>query len=253
MAATSHCELSRMIVRMGLLRKRPISRQKISGGIGATCTVRWPPGCRAARLSAKSYRRQDAARDRSRPRQLGSRWFSELWFDDQESMQRAIASDAYQAVVEDSPNCMAGTTVIVAEQHVVVPLASDGPFIKRMSILERRRDLSFAEFREQWLGKHAGMVDKFPAIAGYTQNLVTQRGHAPRIDADDHASTVDGIVEMWFRNTDDLAIAFRSPAAVVSQTSCAGLPAEYHSVPCGSSSHCLRRPLHQHSPCCSRR
>jgi uncharacterized protein (TIGR02118 family) len=142
---------------------------------------------------------------------------SELWFDDRASMNSAIASEAYQAVVADSPNVMSETTMIVAEQSVVVPRA-DGPLIKRMSVLERRKGMSRAEFRTEWLGKHAAMVSDFPAIAGYTQNLVIDRGAAPGIDDGAGEAPVDGIVEMWFRNQQDLETAFRSPAADKSQT-----------------------------------
>lgn len=207
-----------MIVRMGLLKKRrDLSTdqfrrhwREVHGPLAAEM-----PGLRAYHQNHVVDKTQLAI-DHAR-----GNWdldgISELWFDDIVSMNSAIASDAYKAVAADSANCMAATSVIVAEQTVVVPRDNTHATIKRMSILERRAGLTPDDFRHEWLGKHAAMVAKFPAIAGYTQNLVTQRGTTPGIDADDGDLAVDGIVEMWFRNTDDLTGAFRSPAAEVSQ------------------------------------
>ena len=207
-----------MIVRMGLLRKRPdLSTdqfrrhwREVHGPLAAKL-----PGLRAYHQNHVVDKTQLAI-DHAR-----GNWdldgISELWFDDRDSMVNAIASDAYKAVAADSPHCMATTHVIVAEQTVVVPRDTTHANIKRMSILERRNGLTPEDFCHEWLDKHAAMVAKFPDIAGYTQNLVTQRGTTPGIDADDSHLAVDGIVEMWFRNTDDLAAAFRSPAAEVSQ------------------------------------
>jgi uncharacterized protein (TIGR02118 family) len=207
-----------MIVRMGLLNKRKdLSTEDfrrhwrdVHGPLAAKL-----PGLRAYQQNHVVDKSQFAI-DHAR-----GAWdldgFSELWFDDRDAMERAIASDAYQPVVADSPNCMAATSVIVAEQFVVVP-RSDGPLIKRMSILERRDGMSPGEFRDEWLGKHATMVAEFPKLAGYTQNLVTARPAAPGIDVRERELPVDGIVEMWFRNKQDLAAAFQSPAATISQT-----------------------------------
>lgn len=207
-----------MIVRMGLLKKRPdlgtdeFRRhwREVHGPLAAQM-----PGLRAYHQNHVIDKTQLAI-DHAR----GS-WdldgISELWFDDIDSMNNAITSEAYKAVAADSVNCMAATSVIIAEQTVVVLHDKANATIKRMSILERRAGLTSADFRHEWLDKHATMVAKFPAIAGYTQNLVTQRGATPGIDADENNLGADGIVEMWFRNTEDLTAAFRSPAAEVSQ------------------------------------
>lgn len=207
-----------MIVRVGLLKKRPdLDTEQfrrhwrdVHGPLAARM-----PGLRAYHQNHVVDKTQLAI-DHAR-----GGWdldgISELWFDDRDSMIRAITSDAYKAVADDSPNCMAATSVIVAEQTVVVPHDKMNARIKRMSILERRSGLTPDDFRREWLDKHAAMVAKFPAIAGYTQNLVTEHGATPGIDGDDGTPAADGIVEMWFRNTADLTAAFRSPAAEVSQ------------------------------------
>ncbi|MGO4713836.1 EthD domain-containing protein [Bradyrhizobium sp. 2TAF24] len=206
-----------MIVRMGLLRKRPdLSTtdfrrhwREVHGPLAAKM-----PGLRAYHqnhIVDKSQLAIDHAR---------GGWdldgFSELWFDDVATMERAIASEAYQAVVADSPHCMAATRVIVANQVTVVPLQGR-PAIKRMSVLQRRADISAEDFRREWLDVHAPLVARFPAIAGYRQNVVTACGPAPGIDADADGLAPDGIVEMWFHNQQDLVAAFQSPAAELSQ------------------------------------
>jgi len=61
--------------------------------------------------------------------------------------------------------------------------------IKRMSILTRREDVSFAQFREHWFGIHAEMLKRLmPEVRGYIQNLWL--GPGPH--------RIDGIVELWF-------------------------------------------------------
>lgn len=214
---TSHREDGGMIVRMGLLRKLPrLSTtdfrrhwREVHGPLAARM-----PGLRAYHQNHIIDKTQLAI-DHAR-----GGWdldgFSELWFDDAAAMERAIASEPYQAVVADSPHCMAATRVIVADQITVV--APQGrPAIKRMSILQRRDGLSPEDFRREWLEVHAPMVARFPAIAGYRQNVVTACGPAPGIDADADGGAPDGIVEMWFHTQQDLVAAFQSPAAEVSQ------------------------------------
>src|SRR5262245_56922936 len=47
--------------------------------------------------------------------------FSELWFDDQQAMERAIASDAIGPLAADESRFLDDIHVIAAEQHVVIP------------------------------------------------------------------------------------------------------------------------------------
>jgi len=145
-------------------------------------------------------------------------------------MERAIASDAYKAVAADSPNGMAATTVIVAEQVVVVPQDKAQARIKRMSILERKSGLTSDDFRHEWCDKHAAMVAQFPAIAGYTQNLVTHRGATPGIDAGDDDLAADGHCRdvVPHHRGPDCCIPLPGRRSVAAAR--AALPAEYHDV-----------------------
>jgi uncharacterized protein (TIGR02118 family) len=208
-----------MIVRMGLLTRRPDIPE-------AEFRRHWRDvhGPLAARLPGLRGYQQNHIVDR---RQLAidharGAWaidgISELWFDDAETMRRAIASDAYRPVVADSAHFLADTRVIVGRQQVVVPMAEGkGPLIKRMSILRRLDGMSPERFADEWGRVHAPLVREFPGLAGYRQTLVTDREAVPGASSAYAAVPADGIVEMWFRNEADLTTAFRSPAAERSQ------------------------------------
>lgn len=140
--------------------------------------------------------------------------FSELWFDDRDAMRGAVASNAYGPVAADAGAFVSDTRVIVAKQQVVVPVLADaGPLIKRMSILARQPGHDSGQFRHEWWTVHAPMVERFPHLVGYTQNLIVGREATPGSSASYDAVPADGIVEMWFRDVDGLRAAFESDAA----------------------------------------
>lgn len=207
-----------MIVRMGLLRRRPdLSREQfrahwrdVHGPL-----ARQMPGLRG-------YHQNHVVDDR----QLGvdhsrGAWdidgISELWFDSAEAMEAAIASPAYQPVRDDSPAFLAETRVITAEQRTVKAFDGASRAIKRMSIITRKPEITPQQFRHEWFEVHAGLVKAFPTLLGYRQNLILTRQADP--DADGSYATVpaDGIVEMWFADEAALAASFGHEAAVRSQ------------------------------------
>jgi uncharacterized protein (TIGR02118 family) len=209
-----------MIVRMGLLTRRPEVSQaefrrhwlEVHGPLAARL-----PGLRRYHQNHVVDSRQLAI-DHAR----GS-WaldgISELWFDSEEDMNRAVSSEEYQEVARDHHLFVGQTALITAVQNVVVPVdRSAGSLVKRMSILTRKPGLTPEQFKEEWWGFHAEAVSKFPNLMGYTQNLVTWRSAGLGQPASYEALPIDGMVELWFRTVDDVEAAFRSPAANVSQT-----------------------------------
>lgn len=204
-----------MIVRMGLLTRRP-------GLTPEQFRHHWLAihGPLAARMPGLRAYHQNHVVDSG---QLGITYargdwdldgFSELWFDDRDSMRRAVASAAYAPVAADAGAFLGGTRVIVAEQQAVVPLPADaGPLIKRMSILTRRPEHDGARFRHEWCAVHAPLVRRFPHLVGYTQNLIVEREAVPGAPSSYDAVPADGIVEMWFRDVEGLQAAFASEAA----------------------------------------
>ena len=209
-----------VIVRMGLLTRRPdITPEQFRRH---WLTVHGPL---AARLPGLRAYHQNHVVD---SRQLGitharGAWdldgFSQLWFDDEVAMRRAVASDAYGPVAEDAGAFIGHTRVIVARQQAVVPVPADaGPLIKRMSLLTRRPEHDAERFRHEWLSVHAPVVARFPHLVGYTQNLIVGREATPGAVAPYDAVPADGIVEMWFGDVDGLRAAFASDAAREAQT-----------------------------------
>lgn len=204
-----------MIVRMGLLTRRPdLTPERFRRH---WLTVHGPL---AARMPGLRAYHQNHVVDSG---QLGityarGAWsldgFSELWFDDWDAMRRAVASDAYGPVAADAGVFLGDTRVIVAEQRVVVPVpAGAGPLIKRMSLLKRRPEHDEARFRHEWSTVHAPMVERFPHLVGYTQNLIVDREAMPGSPSSYETVPADGVVEMWFRDVDGLRAAFASDAA----------------------------------------
>jgi uncharacterized protein (TIGR02118 family) len=208
-----------MIVRMGwLTRKQGLSRTQFA--------EHWQRGHGpiAARFPGLKRYEQNVVTDDS---QLGIKhargaWsidgISQLWFDDLATMNAAIGAPGYAPALSDETAFIGNISLVSCETQVVKAPDESTPLIKRMSILTRRADLTSADFKREWWGSHAGMVAKFPNLAGYKQNLVVARGRTPGATPTADENSIDGVVELWFRSVADLQTAFASPAAVVSQT-----------------------------------
>jgi uncharacterized protein (TIGR02118 family) len=208
-----------MIVRVGVLRRRPDMDTD-------SFRRHWREthGPLAARLPGLRRYEQNLVIDRSQLAIDHARggWdvdgFSQLWFDDVEAMRASTATSEFAATVPDIERFIGDIKLVVCQPNVVVPLAPNaGSLIKRMSILRRRPDIDAARFREEWFGFHAEAVARFPGIAGYTQNLVLERGADLFKPAPYEQVPIDGIVELWFPDKATLEAAFHSPAADVSQ------------------------------------
>src|ERR1700730_11292037 len=174
--ATHSSGAPNMIVRMGLLQRR-------SGMSPAAFGKHWrdvhgPSGARLPGL--RRYHQNHIIDTEQRgidyPRgPLTIEGISELWFDDEPSMQRAIKSDVMDALAADEANLIDDIHVVSAEQHVVIPTPSGMPLLKRMSTLKRRHDVSPQAFRHEWFEIHSILVKRLPQVKGYTQNLVLDR------------------------------------------------------------------------------
>jgi uncharacterized protein (TIGR02118 family) len=140
--------------------------------------------------------------------------FVELEFEDQASFEAAQNSPELAAARADEPAFVSSIAIMTCEKHVVVARGqTDGPALKRMSILTRKAGITRDEFRHEWLNVHSGYVPSLPHLMGYNQNLVVaQNPHPASI-----ATEIDGVVELWFPDVNSIAAAFSSPAAEVSQ------------------------------------
>ena len=202
-----------MIVRMGLLQKRAdIDQQEFR--------THWRTGhgALAAKLPGLRRYHQNHIVDRTQRGITYARdgldfdGLSELWFDDVPAMQAAFASDEVKALAADEDRFISDLKLISAVQHVVIPTPTDVPLIKRMTTLKRRPDVSAEKFQEEWFDVHSVLVKRLPQVKGYTQNLIFDRSHGRGKPATYNELPIDGIVELWFTDTDELNQGFGSDA-----------------------------------------
>lgn len=102
---------------------------------------------------------------------------------------------------------------VLCLQNTVITKPADTTAVKRMSILRKRPDVSDEAFQDQWFNLHAILVRRLPGILGYRQNLVLD---GPR-DAEGNRM-VDGMVELWFPDSDTIEQAFRSDIGITTMT-----------------------------------
>jgi uncharacterized protein (TIGR02118 family) len=127
-------------------------------------------------------------------------------------MQAALASEQVEKLAEDEKSFIGEIKFITAIQHVVIPKPTDVPLIKRMSTLKRRADVSAEKFKAEWFDVHSLLVKRLPQVKGYTQNLIFDRSHGRGKPAKYEDLPIDGIVELWFTDTDSLNAGFASDA-----------------------------------------
>ncbi|WP_049934408.1 EthD domain-containing protein [Halalkalicoccus jeotgali] len=73
--------------------------------------------------------------------------------------------------------------------------------IKMVQLLLRDDEITHEEFKTRWTGEHAEIAGQLPNLQKYVTS-------APR---DPEKAGYDGIVELYFESTEDLAAAFESP------------------------------------------
>lgn len=137
--------------------------------------------------------------------------FSELWFEDMSTTQQSsLTPDNIKMLAEDEARFIGDLKLIVAKKTVVIPTACDKRLIKRMSTIKRLPDIDFEAFKRGW-EDHAEILLSMPGIEGYAQNLVLDRTIQRGKSAAYEELPIDGVVELWFENTETLNAAFASP------------------------------------------
>ena len=201
-----------MIVRMGLIKKKPqwsaddFRRYWLEhhGALAAKL-----PGLRRYEQNHVVDQAQRGISYERGPEQLDG--FSMLWFDNEDAMRAAIATDAGRALVADEDHFIGDLRIVAIDQVEVIPPATDRPLIKRMSLLRRRPDVSPERFRHEWRVEHARLVRETKGVHGYRQNLVVAREVPKGTTVGYEGLPIDGIVELWFESTESLDAAFASP------------------------------------------
>lgn len=205
-----------MNVRMGLLRRKPDWTTEAFADYW-----RERHGALAARAPNLREYWQNRVTDRLQRGIVFPRgpWdfdgFSQLYFDDARQAEHAFASSPIAAeLLADERRFLGDLHIITAVQHEVVPLpeaSGRAKLMKRISILERRADLSEDAFRREWIA-HREMVRQMPGVAGYRQNVVVARERVKGRPCAYDGLPIDGIVELWFEDAATLEAAFASLA-----------------------------------------
>ena len=204
-----------MIIRMGLLNRKPdwsvsdFQRYWLEthGPIAARL-----PGLRHYHQHHVVDTQQRGISHKRGPEQLDV--FSELAFDDEASMQRAFASDVAPSLAADEARFLGRLRIIAVDRREVIPVAQGSRLIKRMSLLRRRADVDPATFEREWRIEHARQVKLVPGVLGYRQNLVIERQAVKGTPCGYDELPIDGVVELWFSDTDELNRAFATPQGV---------------------------------------
>lgn len=133
--------------------------------------------------------------------------FSELHFEDVNTMNAAFATPAGDDAKEDLSLFLSEVKLVACEKHVVVPSSlGDGPVVKRMSPIKKKPGMSDEEFRYEWLDVHAKMLLQWPGVIGYNQNVVVDRFFGSNIESAKYEDVpIDGIVEIWFPSPESAA------------------------------------------------
>jgi uncharacterized protein (TIGR02118 family) len=199
-----------MIVRMGLLQKAELELAEFRS--------HWLNlhGPLAAKLPGLRRYHQNHIVDRQQRGISYARgaWdfdgISELWFEDLPSMQRAFSTDLVKELGTDEATFIGDLKLLTAIQRQVIPVPNGERLIKRMSTLKRRPGVSAEKFQREWFDVHSELVKRLPEVKGYAQNLIFDRSHGRGRPITYDEFPVDGIVELWFRDAEDLESGFRS-------------------------------------------
>jgi len=201
-----------MIVRMGLLNKKPDWTQEdfrrywteTHGPIAARL-----PGLRSYLQHHVVDTAQRGITYKRGPEHVDG--FSELVFDDDAAMRAALASEVAPSLAEDEARFLGGLRIIAVDRREVIAPDPGRKLLKRMSFLRRRPDVDAATFDHEWCIEHARLVKLMPGVHGYRQNLVIERQVVKGTSCGYDEMPIDGVVELWFSDTASLNAAFASP------------------------------------------
>lgn len=139
---------------------------------------------------------------------------SQLWFDDSQRMGDAFSQALGEKLMNDENHFIGHLRIVTALPIEVIAPPAPGTALKRMSFLRRRTDVTPEQFAYEWNVRHAALVKTLPGVLGYRQNLITHRESPKGNVVGYEGLPIDGIVELWFENTDTLNAAFSSPQGV---------------------------------------
>ena len=142
--------------------------------------------------------------------------FSQLSFDDPKQSNHAFNDSGMAgALIKDELHFIGELHIVTAEPSVVIPVPPKeerAKLLKRMSVIKRLPSMSEEDFRREWK-VHGDFVRKMSGVSAYRQNVLTARERVKGQPCGYDELTIDGIVELWFKDVPTLEAAFGSEAA----------------------------------------
>jgi len=120
--------------------------------------------------------------------------FAELYFDDYESMQKALASKAHDPLVPDGDTFIGGLKTYLCSELTLLQGPREGK-LKRISLINPFHGMANEEFMRRW-HRHGEIVTELPGIHHYVQS------HFKAVEIGDKDFDCDctGIGSQWFDN-----------------------------------------------------
>lgn len=124
----------------------------------------------------------------------------EMWFAERDALEAARASDAFADMLAGTERlCEASSRgELVTTEHLIKPGRQQGPGVKNIELVLRRRDLRVEEFHRYWREHHGPLAARIAPIRRYVQS------HS----IDDPATRAhDGIASTWFDDVDAMRVS----------------------------------------------
>ncbi len=139
---------------------------------------------------------------------------AEAWFDDTQAMRALAARAEYRAVRDDEANFLdvPAMRTVITEEVVMMDAPAPKEGVKNLAMLEKRADVSIAEFGRHWRGVHAQLALTLPGLRRFVQSH-TRAG----IYRSGRTPFCDGVASTWFDDSEAFRIAATSAelAAVI--------------------------------------
>ena len=100
---------------------------------------------------------------------------AQVWFDSLEARAHAAASAEGKRWHADGGTIIGGIRSFVTRERFVVPVPSNRPTFKTLSVIKRKPELSAKEFHHEWAVVHAPMARAVPGLRGFTLYQIVRR------------------------------------------------------------------------------
>lgn len=143
--------------------------------------------------------------------------FSQLTFEEASQSHQAFNNgELASELIKDEHYFLGSLHIVTTEQIEVIPVPKAderAALLKRMSVITRLPSMSEADFRREWT-IHGEHVREMTGVSAYRQNVVLSRERVKGQICGYDELPIDGIVEMWFKDTATLEATFNSEAGL---------------------------------------